>query len=283
MPAFELLRPSTEEEALAAVKTGDARKVSVLAGGTDLLLDLDAGRAVPDRVVSLRRLPWNTLRWEGPALRIGSTMALRSIELDRTVASRFPALHEAIAAVGGAALRRQATVGGNLGRAAPASDVLPVLLVLDAEVDLVAAEGSRAMPVDAFVRSSRRTELRPGELVRSVLLREPRPSAYLWQRVRPANDISQVAVATAFSPHDRAWRVALGGVPPRPTLVPDAARSLEGPRPSAEQMAAAADRLAEHPGLVSDRRATEEYRRALVAVLLRRAVELSVGRAGGAP
>lgn len=282
MAPFELLRPSTEAEALSALRSGDPTKVSVLAGGTDLLMDLDAGRASPERVVSLRRLPWNKLAWEGVALRVGSTVPLRSIELDRTVAERFPALHEAIAAVGGPALRRQATLGGNLGRAAPASDLLPVLLVLDAEVDVVSSDGSRSVPVDRFLRSSRRTDLKVGELVRSALFSEPRPSAYLWQRVRPANDISQVAVAVAYSPGQRAWRVAIGGIPPRAALVADAAAALDGERPSLESVGTAADRLAAHPGLVSDRRATEEYRRALVAVLLRRAVELVRGRRGDA-
>jgi CO/xanthine dehydrogenase FAD-binding subunit len=283
MSPFVLAVPSTEAEALALVRPTSGEPPAILAGGTDLLLDLDQGRTSPTTVVSLRRLPWREQRWDGGALRIGSTRPLRELETDEAVRRAFPALAEAIAAVGSPALRRQATLGGNLGRAAPASDLLPVLLALDAEVELIGEAGARSLPVDRFLRTSRRTELRPGELIRAVRLPEPRPSAYLWQRVRPANDISQVAVAAAYSPSSDAWRVALGGVPPRPILVPDAADELAGPRPGIEQVRSASRRLAAHPGLVSDRRATEEYRRQLVAVLLRRAVERSAAAEGGAP
>lgn len=278
MASFELRRPATVEEAFVALRPSSAGPPRVLAGGTDLLLDLDAGRFPPGPVVSLRRLPWREHRWEGSGLRLGSTEPLRALELDRTVGARFPALGEAIEAVGGPALRRQASVGGNLGRAAPASDLLPVLLVLDAEVDLVREGGSRTVPVDRFLRSSRRPDLSDGELIRSVYLPEPRPSAYLWQRVRPANDISQVAVATAFSPSTGTWKVALGGVPPRSVLVPDAARGLEGVHPSAPAVARAAQIVADHPSLVSDRRATEEFRRGLAGTLLARAVALTESR-----
>ncbi len=283
MAAFELVRPSTVEEALAHVKAEEGAGVVVLAGGTDLLLDLDSGRSTPKKVVSLRRLPWRSLAWEGAGLRVGSTLPLRTLELDPGVSARFPALGEAIRAVGGPSLRRQATLGGNVGRAAPASDLLPVLLALDAEVELVGEGGARSVPIDGFLRASRRTAIAPGELIRSVLFPEPRPSAYLWQRVRPANDISQVAVAAAYSPSRGAWHVALGGVPPRPSLVPASAQALVTERPAPESIEHAARALAAWPGLVSDRRATEEYRRELVGVLLRRAVLRASEATRGAP
>lgn len=283
MSGFELLRPATVEEALAALRPSAAGPVGVLAGGTDLLPDLDVGRSSPKTVVSLRRLPWRTHAWEGDGLRIGSTEPLRTLELDAGVANGFPALHQAIAAVGGPALRRQASVGGNLGRAAPASDLLPVLLVLDAQVDLVREGGGRTVPVDEFLQASRRTDLAAGELIRSVYLPERRPSAYLWQRVRPANDISQVAVAVAYSPSQGSWRVALGGIPPRAILVPEAATELGAGAPSREGVERASARLAAHSALVSDRRATEEYRRGLVGTLLGRAAEAAFAAYGGPP
>ncbi|HLM92007.1 MAG TPA: FAD binding domain-containing protein [Thermoplasmata archaeon] len=272
MPPFELLAPATPEEAMALLRTAGPSEAAVIAGGTDLLLDVADGRLAPSRVISLRRLPWRTLDWNGTQLTVGSTLPLRALEQDPELPRRLPGLYQAVRAVGGVALRHRATLGGNLVRSAPASDLVPVLLSLDAEVDLIGPGGVRRLPVDRFVRASRKVDLAPGELVRSVRFPEARPSAYLWQRVRPANDISQVAVALAFSPAEHAWRVAVGGVSPRPALLPEAAHALGSGSPSAESVARAARRAGEQAGFVTDRRASVEYRRHLVGTLLTRAV-----------
>jgi carbon-monoxide dehydrogenase medium subunit len=280
--AFDLVVPATAEEAIAALQTLGPGEAAPLAGGTDLLLDVDEGRLAPRRLVSLRRLPWRTLDWNGDTLTVGSTLPLRSLEDDPLVRTKYPGLYEAVRNVGSVALRHRATLGGNLVRAAPASDLIPILLALDAEVDLVGPHGDRRVPVDRFVQASRRTDLQPGELVRSVRFPEARPSDFLWQRVRPANDISQVVVAVAFSPAGRSWRVAVGGVSPRPTLLLDAAAALGSGRPDAEAIRRAALSAAAGAPFVTDRRASEEYRRRLVATLLERTVS-SVARARGFP
>jgi CO/xanthine dehydrogenase FAD-binding subunit len=284
MPPFELVAPATESEALAELADRRPGEVTVLAGGTDLLFDLDARRITPRRVVSLRRLPWRTHAWEGGGLTVGATEPLAVLEADPELGRRVPALAQAVAAVGSPALREQATVGGNLGRAAPASDLIPVLLALDAEVDTVSLSGARRLPLDDFLRTSRETALGRDELIRSVRLPEERPSsAYLWQRVRPANDISQIGVAVAFSPREHRWRVSLGGIPPRPVLAREAAGELDGPRPGEREVAAASERVAAHPALVSDRRATEEHRRRLASVLCARALAATIAAPGGRP
>ncbi|HTW55518.1 MAG TPA: FAD binding domain-containing protein [Thermoplasmata archaeon] len=277
MVAFELIAPATEAEAIAALRALPDGEAAPLAGGTDLLLDVEMGRLAPRRLVSLRRLPWRTLDWNGGALTIGSLLPLRSIERDPEVAEHLPALAQAVGAVGGVALRARATLGGNLGRAAPASDLVPVLLALDAEVELVSPRGVRTVPVDRFVRASRTTDLGRAELIRAVRIPERRPSAYLWQRVRPVNDVSQVAVAVAYSPRDRRWRVVIGGVPPRPVRGDDPDAPLVGLPPSAADVDRTAERVARLPALVADRRASDEYRRRLAGTLVRRAVRAAVG------
>lgn len=273
MASFELVVPSSVEEAMAALRTAGPGEASVLAGGTDLLNDLDDHRTNPRRVISLRRLPWRTLDWTGNQLTVGSTLPLRALEQDPEVAQRFPGLAQAVQAVGSVALRHRATLGGNVVRSAPASDLIPVLLSLDAELDLVGPRGDRRVLVDRFLRSSRQVDLAPGELVRSIRFPEARPSAYFWQRVRPANDISQVAVALAFSPADHGWRVAVGGVPPRPLLLPEPARVLGTGAPGPEAIRRAARLAGEQAPFVTDRRASEEYRRRAVSALLVRAVD----------
>jgi len=269
---FELVAPRTAEEAVAELRAASGTSVGVLAGGSDLLIDIDEGRVAPTRIVSLRRLPWRTLDWTGGALTIGSTLPLRTLEDDPDVRRRLPGLWQAIRAVGSVALRHRATLGGNLGRAAPSSDLIPILLALDAEVELIGAEGTRRLPVDRFVLASRRTALRPAELIRSIRIPEARPSAFLWQRVRPANDISQIAVAVARSPGARAWSVAVGGIPPRSVLLPRVAEALGHGSPTPAALDRAADLASREVAIVADRRASGEYRRHLIGTLLRRAV-----------
>jgi len=271
--AFTLVFPASVEAAIAELATGSPGEVVVLAGGTDLIFDLDAARSTARRVVSLRHLPWRTLDWNGPVLTVGSTLPLRSLEQDPEVAARHPGLLQAVRAVGGVPLRHRATLGGNLGRAAPASDLLPVLLALDAEVDLVGPHGSRTLSVDRFLVASRRTALASGELIRSVRFPEPRPSAYLWQRVRPEHDISQIAVAAARSPSDGRWRLAVGGIPPRVVRLPEAESLLRSAAPADSEIRFAAEEAAQRLSIAADRRASEEYRRHLVATLLERAVQ----------
>ena len=273
MDDFDLVTPATPEEAVATMQAEAPGEVAVLAGGTDLLFDLEGQRIRPRRVVSLRRLPWRILDWDGPSLTIGSTLPLRALETDPDVRRRVPGLYAAVRAVGNVALRHQATLGGNLGRAAPASDLVPVLLALDAEVDLVGPSGGRTVRVDRFVEGSRRTALGPAELIRSVRIPEARPSAYLWQRVRPFHDISHMAIAAAFSPSMQRWRIAVAGFPPRPLLVPSAEAALgSATEPGPEAVARAAAAIRDEAPIAADLRASEEYRRRLVLPLLRGAV-----------
>ena len=283
MPPFDLVTPTTVEAAIAELRIGAPGEVAVLAGGTDLMFDLDGAKAAPRRVVSLRRLPWRTADWNGPVLTVGSTLSLRSLERDPELGKQHPGFLQAIRAVGSVQLRHRATLGGNLGRAAPASDLIPILLALDAEVDLVGPSGSRSLSVDQFVLGARRTALASGELIRSVRFPEPRPSTYLWQRVRPANDISQIAVASAYSPSDARWRLAVGGIPPRAVRLPEAEAMLRSSSPADADLRRAADRAARDLVITADRRASEEYRRHLVGTLLERAVRstAAVSKGGG--
>jgi CO/xanthine dehydrogenase FAD-binding subunit len=271
MAEFDLLVPETVDAALAALHATPAEATVVLAGGTDLLLDLDEGRITARRVVSLRKLPWRDLAWEDGRLRIGSTLPLSELDDDARLRREIPGLWQAVHAVGGVALRHRATIGGNLARAAPASDLLPILLALDASVELVGMPGKRTVPLESFLRASRSTSLGPGELIRSVEIPEARPSEYLWQRVRPANDISQVGVAVARSRTAPYWRIALGGITPRTMRIEEAEQALPA-RPSDEAIEVAANHAAARAPFATDKRASEEYRRLLVRTLVARAV-----------
>ncbi len=275
---FVLVAPSTVSEALALAAPGPSGPTLVLAGGTDLLRDLDDGRVAPARLLSLRRMPWRSIAWNGDSVTIGSTRSLRELELDGAIRERLPGLWEAIRAVGGVALRQHATLGGNIARASPASDLLPILLAYDARVSTVSADGARRLAVADVVLAARRTVLAPGELIEAIEIPDAGPSTYVWQRVRPANDISQVGLAVAYAGTPATWRIALGGVMPRPVRLPTVEARLGEGIPDEATLAAAAREAAERAPFVSDKRATEAYRRHLVTVLLRRAVGTVVER-----
>lgn len=275
---FTVVAPRTVEEAIGLLEAQPPGERAILAGGTDLLSGLEGGRAGPSLVVSLRNLPWRTHAWEKGALVVGSTLPLSELESDPRLRRSLPGLWEAVHAVGGIALRHRATMGGNLGRSSPASDLLPVLLALDARVRIIGGHGRREVPLESFVLGSRSTTLQADELIEAVAIPSPAPSAYLWQRVRPANDISQVGVAVAFAPTPPHWRIALGGVSPRPLRIVPAEALLPSPTPSDFEMELAAQAAAEHAPFITDKRATESYRRRLVTVLVRRAIRETIAR-----
>jgi CO/xanthine dehydrogenase FAD-binding subunit len=273
---FRFVAPTTSAEVFRHAREEGA---VLLAGGSDLLHDIDFGFARPRVVVGLGRLPWRECAWNGELLTVGSTLPLSGLEDAPGLAERIPGLYTAVRAVGSRTLRHRATLGGNLGRSSPASDLTPVLLALEATVLLASSEGERTVPIDAFLRGPRTTELRPGELIRSISV-PARPSVFLWQRVRPAQDISQVGVAVARHPGGR-WAIALSGFPPRPIRSGAAEARLAGPAPSPEAIAAAAELAVEEAPFSTDRRASDEYRRRVVRVLLARAVGSLLGAGGG--
>ncbi len=279
--SFQLVQPATPDEAVGLLAKAPAGEISVLGGGTDLLFDIDQGRASPRQVLSLRKLPWRYARWEGATLVVGSTLPLRALEMDRRVQQQLPGLWEAIRDVGSPALRSRATLGGNVGRCAPASDLLPMLIALDARVRILGPSGVREHPIDLVLQESRKTSLGPAELIESIIFPSAAPSCYVWQRVQPVNDISQVGVATAFLPDAPHWRIALGGLQPRARRLSEAEAVLRSARPTHLEQELAAQEAARRAEFVTDRRATESYRRRLVAVMVRRALQTTVERMPG--
>jgi carbon-monoxide dehydrogenase medium subunit len=276
--AFALVAPRTVAEAVKLSGRHAPGELAVLAGGTDLLLDLDDVRIAPKVVLSLRKLPWSTLRWQGRRLTIGSTLPFRALETNPRVRKSAPGLYEAVRAVGSVALRNRATLGGNLGRASPASDLIPILLALDARVGLIGPEGPRESSVADLIQGPRQNTLLRGELIRSITIPSVGPSTFVWQRVRAVNDISQVGVAVAHVGSPGTWRVAVGGVWPCPKRIPEAERLLTSDPPTHVEVEFAAQEAARVAPFVTDKRASEAYRRRLVMTLTRLALRRTIAQ-----
>ncbi|MCU1375224.1 MAG: carbon monoxide dehydrogenase, partial [Actinomycetia bacterium] len=162
--------PRSLADALA-VRADDPDR-TVVAGGTDLMVAVNAGRLRPTSWLSLRRVPeLQRVERRGQSLFVGAGVTFARIEHE--LAEAVPALAEAARTVGSVQIRNAATIGGNLSTASPAGDALPVLACYDAEVEVASVRGTRIVPLDEFLVGPKRTTLGPDELVVGVHLRRP--------------------------------------------------------------------------------------------------------------
>ena len=282
-PTYE--RPSQLADAIELMERREAR---ALAGGTDLAVAMRHGKADPGLIVDLKGIAEMAPRIEriDGFVEISANTVMTDIERDPHVQALFPALVEAAQVVGSVQIRNRATLAGNLANASPAADTPPALLALDAEVSVAGREGSRVIPVDDFLVGYRATDLGPSELITAVRLPEPLEpagSAFLKLGVRKAMEISIVCVAASLTlGADGAITsagVGLGSVAPRAIRPRSAEAILLGNPPSPELFARAGVAAGDESSPIDDLRAGAEYRRAMVPVLVRRALGKALERA----
>ena len=284
--AFALHRPENEEEAVAlAYRLGpDGR---YLAGGTDLLVQVNRRRASPGHLVALDRITGLAgITAANGEISVGALTTMKAIERAPAFATpALTALAEAARVVGGHQIRNVATLGGNIVNASPAADLLPVLLALDAELDLVGASGPRRVPLAHFLRGPGETERRPEELLRRIAFAKRRgkaATAFLKAGRRRAMEISIVCVAAYLALDEkgrcRDARIALGAVAPTAMRAAAAEKLLRGALPDAEAFHAAGEAAAAASAPIGDVRASAEYRRRLVSVLSARALRRCLDR-----
>ena len=277
-----VLAPTRLDDAVAALAADPS--LTVLAGGTDLMVAVNYGQYRPAGVLSLRRVPelhdWH-VDGDGSAAHVvlGAATSYTTL-LDPALAALLPALAQASRTVGSPQIRNTGTVGGNLGTASPAGDTLPVLVALDATVELASASGRRSMPVSEFVTGPKQTALALGELVTAVRVPVAHgPQEFLKIGVRNAMVIAVANCALVLDLGRRHLACALGAVGPVPMRDRDAERWTAahldwGHRPRLEP--ALVDefgrRMAAASRPIDDHRATAAYRRHAVEVLARRAL-----------
>jgi CO/xanthine dehydrogenase FAD-binding subunit len=271
--------PDRLDDALAAL-AGDPA-LTVLAGGTDLMVDVNYGRHRPEGVLSLRRLG-ELRRWrdDGDDVVLGATTTYTTM-LGAELAGRLPGLAQAARTVGSPQIRNAGTVGGNLATASPAGDTLPVLVAHGATVELASARGRRSLPVDQLLVGPKLTALEPGELIVAVRVPVRRgPAEFLKIGVRNAMVIAVASCALVVDRPARALRCVLGSVGPVPVRDPDVEAWVadrldwDGATPLPAGLAAEfGQRLAAASRPIDDHRATAAYRRHAVGVMARRALE----------
>lgn len=285
LPRFEYHEPPGMEEARRLM--GDLGETArPLAGGTDLLVHMKKRVLSPEHLVSLGRIEeLHRMGPSGDAFRIGACMTAAELaELDE-IRRQYPALADGASRLGSPLIRNLATLAGNLVSARPAADLPPPLMAYGARVNLVGPSGERTVPLEDFFEGPGVTVAAADELLESVFLETPPErsgAGYLKLGVRQTLEISIVNVAAYLSlDGDRieTARVVLGAVAPVPIRAPFAEKVLAGETPSAELFAKAGEEAARDAKPIDDFRASAEYRRDMVSVLTRRALETALERA----
>jgi len=278
--------PETVEGAVAllAGATGEAR---VLAGGTDLLVQMRADVVDPGLIVDIKKIgETRRVTEEKGGWRIGAAVTGAELKEHSRLKQTWPGVVEAANLIGSTQVQGRATLGGNLCNGSPAADSVPALIAAGAVATLAGPQGRRDLPVEDVMLGPRKLALQKGEIVVSFLLppRAPRSSdAYLRFIPRTEMDIAVVGAGVSLTVDEvgtvTAARVSLGAVAARVLLVAEAAAAIVGSRldrPAQDRLEAAA-RAACRP--IDDKRGTIEFRIQVAGVLARRAALIALDRA----
>jgi len=282
---MDFIQPTTWEDALAAKA---ARPESLpIAGGTDVMVDLNFDRERPDAILDLTRVP-ELREWgaEDGGLRVGAGVSYARVIAE--LGDQLPGLAMASRTVGSPQIRNRGTVGGNLGAASPAGDAHPPLLAARAEIELASVRGSRRVPAREFFVGPKENVLADDELIAAVHLERAR-GAQQFSKIgtRNAMVIAACSFALSLDPETRRVGTGIGSAGPTPLVAAEAEEFLEGALREANAWEggplpdSALDRFGELVAAaarpIDDVRSTAAYRVHALGVLARRALEWAQG------
>ncbi len=288
MKDFDYAAPATlaDATALLAKSNGKAR---LLAGGTDIIVQLREGLRDADLVIDIKKIPelMELTYSAAKGLRLGASVPCYRIYDHAEISAAYPALADATRIVGGWQIQSRASVGGNLCNSSPAADTIPTLIALGATCHIAGPSGSREIPAESFCTAPGRNVLEPGELL--IALTFPPPpakSSSAYERFIPRNEMDIAVVGAASSVQlsaDRktiaAARIALAAVAPTPRFAAEASQWLTG-KPATDDSFAQAGELAKKVATpITDMRGPAEYRTHLVGVLVKRTLLRATDRA----
>lgn len=290
MGAYAYAAPSSVAEAVALLEehASQGSRAQVLAGGTDLLVQIRSLDRSPRTIVDVKKIAdVNRLDLGASETFIGAAIASAVLNENAELKARFPGLIEAADLIGSTQIQGRATIGGNLCNASPAGDSIPAMIACGAVCVIAGSKGNRDLPVEDFVTGVGSNALEPGELLIGLKLPNPEPgssSAYLRFIPRTEMDIAVAGCGVAVTLDDSGTctsaRVAIGAVAPTALLVPAAGDALMGSKLDDAALEAAGRACSEAASPISDKRGTADYRRKVVGVLCRRAAAIARDRAG---
>lgn len=286
MATVNFERPSSLDEAatILANANGNAK---VMAGGTDLLVQMHAGAIAPQLIVDLKEIPeLKRIEETVEGFVVGAAVSGAELEEHESLKKEWPGVVEAVNLIGSTQIQGRASPGGNLCNGSPAADSVPAMIAAGAVCSILGPNGRRELPVENMITGPGQNALEAGEILVSIKLPKRPPhsgDAYLRLIPRTEMDIAVVGAGVSLTLDDQgictAARVALGAVAATPLLVQEAGEALVGSKVDAaalEKVAAAASAACKP---IDDKRGTIEYRTEVAGVLARRAAIIAAERA----
>jgi CO/xanthine dehydrogenase FAD-binding subunit len=283
--AFEYVVADSVEMAVASLAAGDAK---IIAGGQSLVPMLNFRLLRPAILVDINRVAGlSFIRDDAQAITIGALARHHQLETSSVIARHFPVLSHAMTHVAHLAIRNRGTIGGSLSHADPAAELPMMALLLDAELRIVSAVGTRTVAARDFFRGALTVDLAEGEMVTEVMLPKlPPGSGWGFEEVsRRSGDFALAAVAVTLTLSDgmiAQARIAMTGVAPTPRKAQLAEAMLTGARPGDAMSADVIEAVRQEAEPETDLHASADYRRHLVGVLAARAFAAAAQRAGTA-
>jgi carbon-monoxide dehydrogenase medium subunit len=282
---FEYFEPKTIEEAALLLAT-HGEKAKVVAGGTDLLVQMKMERLHPEYLISIAKIPALHYIIEENGLRIGTLTPFREVERSPTIKNKYLALAEAARSVSSVQIKNMGTLGGNLCHGSPAADSAPPMIAFGAKVKLVGANHERMIPLEDFFLGPGETVLTPGELLVEVQVPElslQTGSAFL-KMARVSADLAKVNVAVVIRRENnfcKECRIVLGAVAKTPLRAKKAEEILKEEGFGADIVKQVSDVASEEIQPITDIRSNAWYRKEVSRILVRDAIGLAWSRAGG--
>ena len=281
MKDFEYLAASTVDEAVSLL-AARGEKARILAGGTDIIVQLREGLRDADFVLDIKKIPDLTQYSFSPerGLRLGAAVPCYRIYGDRQITTAYPALADATRIIGGWQIQSRASVGGNLCNSSPAADSTPALIALGATCHIAGPQGNRSIPVEQFCTAPGRNVLTRGEFLVALEFAPPaQNSGSHDQRFSPRNEMDIAVVGCgvwlqldAAGKTIQSARIGLGAVAPTPLFATEASQWLVGKPATEETFTKAGEEARKIARPISDMRGPAEYRVHLVGVLVKRAL-----------
>ncbi len=283
MRPFEYFEPATLADTVALLGRYNGQ-AHILAGGTDLLVEIKEQLKQPDYIVNIKKISGlDRLSYdEADGLRMGALVTVRRIETSPLVQAKYGGLAQAARDLASIQVRCRATVAGNICRASPSADTLPPLIADGAVVKLFGPQGERVIPLEAFFTGPGKTVLARDEVLTEIAVPAPPPQTgkvYLKHGRRKAMELATVGVAVSLTLTGdvcQEVRIVLGAVAPTPLCARQAETVLRGQVVDEAAISAVAEAAQAESRPISDVRSSADYRREMVRVLTARAVQQAV-------